>query len=215
MKKFIKSFITLSLIVFMISVSVLIAKTIIGPGTPDGSQGTYFWYRDNKGTAQGAAWKDRGHLSLRPGKTYTFNWIGIDDSCIYPDNVEGKEAWQVFVMDAGEGNHGWEQLAMQVRKDEDWYQPDRVIRLFANWTSIGQAVIPQGLLDLRLALTQTDAMLKTWHIEAWYDVGGAGWQKFVDTYQAIGGDGELTQACAGIQVDKDTAGPLHFHPAAP
>lgn len=197
------------------------AKTIIGPGTPDGSEGTYFWYRDDKGTAQGEAWKDRGHLSLRPGETYIFEWTGIDDSGIY-GFTGNKEAWHVFVMDAGEGNHGWEQIAMQVRKDESWLpQGKKIIRLFVNWGGgLGQVLVPAAaILDLSLVLRQNTDDDK-WHIEASYN-DGTGWTQFYNgddvdiatTWSGLPGD--LTQACAGIQVDKDTAGPLDFHPAAP
>ena len=120
-------------------------------------------------------------------------------------------------MDAGEGNHGWEQIAMQVRKDEPWYQPNRVIRLFANWGGLGEVVVPQGLLDLRLVLRQNTEDDK-WHIEAWYNTGD-GWTQFYtgdDINIATSGlPGDLTQACAGIQIDKDSDGTLYFHPAAP
>jgi hypothetical protein len=169
---------TLAMALLMVTGSLVFAKTITGPGTPDGSQGTYFWYRDDKGTAQGAAWRDRGHLSLEPGTTYTFEWTGIDDSGLVP-LIGGKEAWQVFVMDAGEGSHGWEQIAMQIRKDEPWVkdQGKKIIRLFVNWGGLGQALVPAGaILDLRLVLEQNTVDDK-WHIEAWYN-DGSGWTQF-------------------------------------
>ena len=72
------------------------------------------------------------------------------------------------VQDVGEGSHGWESIILQVRDDEPWTGPDRVIRSFVAWTDTGQQAwpVPQGILDLRLALTQTDVTNKIWHIEA-------------------------------------------------
>jgi len=189
------------------------AGQISGPGSPDGSQGTYWWYRDNKWTKKGSFWANKGHLKLKPGRTYVFTWTEIDDS-----QVKGtKDAWQVFVQDVGKPlSHGWESIILQVRDDEPWTGPDRVIRAFVSWSDLGQQAwpVPQGILDLRLTLTQTDATNKIWHIEAWYNVG-VGWVPFVDKYTEIGGDGDLTQAAAAIQIDKDSGGTLYFHPASP
>lgn len=222
MKKNLKSYLALTILTLLVLGTIAFAMTIYGPGSADGSQGTYFWYRDSKGTAHGEAWRDRGHLSLFAGRTYTFEWNGIDDSGIYPDNVLGKEAWQVFVLDAGEGSHGWEQIAIQTRKDEPWVKNAgmKVLRLFVNWGFLGQTTVPAGAkLDLRLVLRQNTGDDK-WHIEAWCN-DGSGWTLFftgddIDISTAWSGlPGYLTQACAGIQVDADTAGPLHFHPAAP
>jgi len=80
MKKILMIFSALAVVALLVTVTISFAKSIIGPGTADGSQGTYFWYRDSEGTAQGEAWKDRGHLYLFAGRTYTIEWKGIDDS---------------------------------------------------------------------------------------------------------------------------------------
>jgi hypothetical protein len=216
MKKALIALTVVGLLLAAFAIPVLArAGEISGPGSPDGRYGTYFWYRDNKWTSKDRFWANRGHLKLSDGRTHTFTWTYIDDSEITGD----KQAWQVFVMDAGEGSHGWEQIAMQVRKDESWYQPDRVIRLFANWGGLGQVVVPQGPLDLRLVLRQNTEDDK-WHIEAWYNTGGD-WTQFytgddiniATSWSGLPGD--LTQACAGIQIDKESDGTLYFHPAAP
>jgi len=129
----------------------------------------------------------------------------------------------VFILDAGEGSHGWEQIAIQIRKDEAWVKNQglKIIRFLVNWGGPGgQALVLAGaILDLRLVLRQNIEDDK-WHIEAWYD-DGSGWTQFVNLDDVdiatswSGLPGNLTQACAGIQVDADTSGPLHFHPAAP
>lgn len=210
--------ITILLLGLIVPVSAK-AGEINGPGTADGSQGTYFWHRDNKWTGKDSFWANRGHLKLSDGKTHVFTWRGIDDSAITDYEGSGKEAWHVFILDAGEGSHGWEQIALQIRKDESWYQPDRIIRVFVNWGGLGQVVIPQGTLDLRLVLRQNTGDDK-WHIEAWYNTG-VGWTQFytgddVDIATSWSGlPGDLTQACAGIQIDAESDGTLSFHPASP
>lgn len=212
--------ITILLLGLIVPVSAK-AGEINGPGTGDGSQGTYFWHRDNKWTGKDSFWANRGHLKLNDGKTHVFTWRGIDDSAITMGSVEKpKEAWHVFILDAGEGSHGWEQIVMQSRTDEAWLPADhRVVRLLVNWGGGGQVVVPIGTIDLRLIIEQNTGDDK-WHIEAWYNTGG-GWTQFytednVDIATSWSGlPGDLTQACAGIQIDKDSDGTLSFHPASP
>jgi len=221
MRKNLKSYFALAILTLLVLGTIAFAKTICGPGSEDGSQGTYFWFRDNKWTHNpDRFWANRGHLHLVPERTYTFEWRGIDDSGLL---ASPKEAWHVFIMDAGEGFHGWEQILLQIRKDEAWVkkQGKKIIRFLVNWGGPGgQALVSAGaILDLRLVLRQNIEDDK-WHIEAWYDDGG-GWIQFVNLDGVdiatiwSGLPGNLTQACAGIQVDKDTSGPLQFLPAAP
>jgi len=189
---------------------------ITEPGTPDGSQGTYWWHREDKWTG-GDFWRNKGGLKLSDGKIHVFTWRCIDDSEITDYDGSGKEAWQVFVMDAGQGSHGWEQIALQTRKDEPWVKDygNKVIRAFVNWGGLGQAVVPaDAVLDLRLVLQQ-NIEDDNWHIEAWYD-DGSGWTQFVNaddvdiSTEWSGLPGDLTQACAAIQIDAESSGPLYF-----
>ncbi|MCP8310300.1 MAG: hypothetical protein L6N94_02225 [Candidatus Methylarchaceae archaeon HK01M] len=198
------------MVLVSISITPILAQSVSGPA------GTYYWYRDHG--------KDRGHLNLSNGRVWIFTWSAIDDSSI----VQGtsSKACQIFIQDRGSGS-GWETIGIQIHIDF-YGSGGHLLQFYTvlpsdSWSWIvrsSHGFNPGDITaqyDLKIVLWKN--LDGSYTVEPYFNIGN-GWELFYDGSWTSGTPGDpgsldLTQSCAGIQIEGGSDGILSFSPKAP